>query len=231
LSKIKSKQRKPVEQKRVPLDPWEKAYLRFESPEEEIRKFIGRLKFMGATKWPPDAKILELFCGRGNGLRALHRLGFSNVEGIDLSPALAAEYAGPGRILVGDCRQLPFENASKDILIVQGGLHHLQVLPDDLDRALAEAVRVLREDGLLLVIEPWRSFFLSVVHALCRSRLIRALSPKIDALANMIYYEQQTYKQWLSQQQLILDLLHKRLQCERCHFRRGKIYFTGRKGT
>ena len=228
---IKSKQSEPAEQNRVSLDPWEEAYLRFERPEEEIRKFIGRLKFMGATKWPSDAKIAELFCGRGSGLRALHQLGFSDVEGIDLSPALAAEYTGPGRVLVGDCRQLPFENASKDILIVQGGLHHLHMLPDDLDRALAEAVRVLREDGLLLVVEPWPTFFLSVVHALCRSRLIRALSPKIDALASMIYYERKTYKQWLSQQQLILDLLHKGLQCERCHFRWGKIYFAGRKGT
>ena len=121
---IKSKQRELAENNPLPNDPWEEAYLRFESPEEEIRKFIGRLKFMGAMKWPRNVKIVELFCGRGSGLRALHQLGFSEVEGIDLSPSLAAEYAGPGKILVGDCRQLPFENSSKDILIVQGGLHH-----------------------------------------------------------------------------------------------------------
>jgi SAM-dependent methyltransferase len=228
---IKSKQREPAEQNRVLRDPWEEAYLRFESPEEEIRKFIARLKFMGAMKWPRDAKIVELFCGRGSGLKALHQLGFIKVEGIDLSPALAAEYAGPGRILVADCRQLPFENASKDLLIVQGGLHHLPVLPDDLDQTLAEGVRVLREDGLLLVVEPWPTLFLSGVHALCRSRLIRALSPKIDALARMIYYERKTYKQWLSQPRLILESLHKAYRCESRHVRWGKIYFTGRKRT
>jgi ubiquinone/menaquinone biosynthesis C-methylase UbiE len=180
-------------------------------------------------KWPRDAKIVELFCGRGSGLRALHQLGFSEVEGIDLSPSLAAEYAGPGKILVGDCRQLPFENASKDILIVQGGLHHLPVLPDDLDRALAEGARVLKDNGLLVVVEPWATPFLSMTHALCRIRLIRALSPKIDALANMIYYERKTYKQWLTQPRLILDSLHKAFRCERCHFKWGKIYFTGHK--
>lgn len=227
----KSKQRKPAEQNHIPHDPWEEAYLRFESPEEEVRKFSERLKFVGAMKWPRDAKIVELFCGRGSGLRALHQLGFSEVEGIDLSPSLAAEYAGPGKILVGDCRQLPFENASKDILIVQGGLHHLPVLPDDLDRALAEGSRVLRRDGLLVVVEPWATFFLSVAHALCRSRTIRRLSPKIDALAIMIYYERQTYEQWLSQPRLILESLHKALRCECCNFRWGKIYFTGRKRT
>ena len=227
----KSKQREPDEQNHVPHDPWEEAYLRFESPEEEVRKFIERLKFVGAMKWPRDAKIVELFCGRGSGLRALHRLGFSEVEGIDLSPSLAAEYAGPGKILVGDCRQLPFENTSKDILIVQGGLHHLPVLPDDLDRALAEGSRVLRRDGLLVVVEPWATLFLSVAHSLCRSRTIRRLSPKIDALATMIYYERQTYKQWLSQPRLILQSLHKAFRCECCNFRWGKIYFTGRKRT
>ena len=227
----KSKQGDPAGQDRLPHDPWEEAYLRFESPEEEIRKFIGRLKFMGATKWPRNAKIVELFCGRGGGLRALHQLGFSEVEGIDLSPSLAAAYPGPGKILVGDCRQLPFENASKDILIVQGGLHHLPVLPDDLDRALNEGARVLSKDGLLVVVEPWATLFLSTAHALCRSRTIRTLSPKIDALAIMIYSERQTYKQWLSQPRLILESLHKAFRCERCNFRWGKIYFTGRKRT
>ena len=227
----KSKQREPAEQDRLSRDPWEEAYLRFESPEEEIRKFIRRLKFMGAMKWPRNAKIVELFCGRGSGLRALHQLGFSEVEGIDLSPSLAAEYDGPGKILVGDCRRLPFENASKDILIVQGGLHHLPLLPDDLDRVLAEGARVLSEDGLLVAVEPWATLFLSLSHALCRSRTIRMLSSKVDALATMIHHERNTYEQWLSHPGLILDSLGKSFRVERCHFRWGKIYFAGRKRT
>jgi ubiquinone/menaquinone biosynthesis C-methylase UbiE len=225
---IRSEQIGAAEQNRL-HDPWEEAYLRFETPEEEIRKFIRRLKFMGAMRWLRNAKILELFCGRGNGLRALHQLGFSEVEGMDLSASLAAEYDGPGKIVVGDCRRLPFENASKDTVIVQGGLHHLPVLPDDLDRVLAEAARVLKEDGLLLLVEPWATPFLYVTHALCRSRIIKALSPKIDALASMIHYELSTYEQWLSQPGLILDSLSRKFQCERCHFRWGKLYFAGRR--
>jgi SAM-dependent methyltransferase len=226
---IRSEQRRRADQNRAPRDPWEEAYLRFETPEEEVRKFIRRLRFMNATKWPRDAKIVELFCGRGSGLRALYQLDFTEIEGIDLSPSLAAQYAGPGTIRIGDCRELPFENASKEILIVQGGLHHLPVLPEDLDRVFAEAGRVLTEDGLLLLVEPWATPFLSLVHALCRSRVIRALSPKIAALASMIDYERKTYQQWLSQPGLILDSLHKTFRCERCHFRWGKMYFAGRK--
>ena len=75
----------------------EEAYLRFETPEQEIRKFIRRLRFMEATEWPRNAKIVELFCGRGGGVRALHSLGFTEVEGIDLSPPLAGQDAGPPR--------------------------------------------------------------------------------------------------------------------------------------
>src|SRR4029453_16410371 len=89
--------------------------------------------------------------------------------------------------------------------------------------------RVLREKGLLLVIEPWATLFLSVTHALCRSRVVRTLSPKLDAFASMIDYERKTYEQWLSQSRLIWDSLCKTFRCERCHFKWGKIYFVGRK--
>jgi len=49
---------------------------------------------LGADAWPRRAQIVELFCGRGNGLRALERLGFRELAGIDLSPTLVARYAG-----------------------------------------------------------------------------------------------------------------------------------------
>jgi SAM-dependent methyltransferase len=128
-------------------DPWELAYLRFETPQQEIEKFAARLRNMGALEWPKGARIVELFCGRGNGLHALERLGFSNLEGADLSPTLLAQYKGSATCHVCDCRELPFESGSKDVLIVQGGLHHLPALPDDLERTFSEMRRVLRKDG------------------------------------------------------------------------------------
>src|SRR5712675_1767656 len=93
-------------------DPWEAAYLRFETPQQEIQKFIARLNRLGARQWPRDAEIVELFCGRGNGLVALERLGFTHIEGVDLSPLLVAQYRGPAKCIVGDCRQLPFADRS-----------------------------------------------------------------------------------------------------------------------
>jgi SAM-dependent methyltransferase len=210
-------------------DAWEAAYLRFETPEQEIRKFARRLQRLGAGDWPRDARIVELFCGRGNGIRALRALGFARVEGIDLSPALVARYEGPGTLLVGDCRHLPFESETKDILIVQGGLHHLPTLPADLEAALREARRVLAPGGLFCAVEPWHTPFLAFVHHICANRLARTLSSKVNALATMIEHERETYEQWLDQPQPILNLLHQFFEREHCEVSWGKINFVGRK--
>src|SRR5260370_42537156 len=113
-------------------DPWEAAYLRFETPEREIHKFIARLNRLGASQWPRDAEIVELFCGRGNGLVALERLGFTRLEGAALSPRLVAQYRGPAKCIVSDCRHLPFADRSKEVLILQAGINHLPALPEDL---------------------------------------------------------------------------------------------------
>jgi len=63
--------------------------------EEEIRKFIRRFRQVGAHQWPADSRILDLFCGRGNGLKALERLGFEQLQGVDLSERLLAQYSDP----------------------------------------------------------------------------------------------------------------------------------------
>src|SRR5947199_1483196 len=190
-------------QKALSLDPWEAAYLRFESPEEEIRKFIRRLTRLGAPQWPRDAEIVDLFCGRGNGLIALQRLGFTRLEGVDLSPRLLAQFKGSAKCTVADCRRLPFADRSKDVLIVQGGLHHLPALPDDLDQTFSEMQRVLRTNGRVMFVEPWRTPFLTFVHFVSEIPIVRRLSNKMDAFATMSEHEIRTYTQWLSQPELM----------------------------
>ena len=208
-------------------DPWEAAYLRFESPEQEIRKFFSRLRKLGAGQWPRDAEIVELFCGRGNGLTALERLGFTHIEGVDLSPRLIAQYRGPAKCFVGDCRQLPFATGSKDVLIVQGGLHHLPTLPDDLEKTFSEMQRVLRKDGRVLFVEPWLTPFLRFVHAISGNPLARRFSNKLDALATMIQFERRTYEQWLTQPGLIRKIARAHFTPVHESFEWGKWNFVG----
>jgi ubiquinone/menaquinone biosynthesis C-methylase UbiE len=208
-------------------ETWEEAYQRFETPEEECRKFLRRLKRLGAASWPRDAEVVELFCGRGNGLAALSRLGFTRLEGVDLSSSLLANYQGTARCYVADCRRLPFNSGSKDILIVQGGLHHLTKLPEDLEQTLQEAQRILRRGGRFVAVEPWLTPFLRFVHAVCDIRLARNAWPKLDALATMNECERPTYEQWLSRPKEVSQLLGRFFEHTVLWTEWGKLFFVG----
>jgi len=209
--------------------PWEEAYLRFESPAQEVQKFLRRLREVGAAEWPRNSQIVELFCGRGSGLHALQQLGFTELEGVDLSPRLLAEYRGPGTIQCCDCRKLVFADGSRDIAIVQGGLHHLPNLPADLEMTILEVRRVLRPGGRFVVVEPWLTPFLQVVHRIAATPLARRLSRKVDALQTMIEHEIVTYQQWLGQPDLVLRQFELRFDTERCDRRWGKLMYVGRR--
>lgn len=208
---------------------WEEAYTSFETPEEEISKFIKRLERLGQAKWRRDAQIVDIFSGRCNGIRALERLGFTNLEGVDISPNLLSHYDGAARLYTADCRELPFPNESRDIIIVQGGLHHLPELPEDLDKTLREVRRVLRPDGRFVLVEPWLTPFLQLIHFLSERKAVRSVSKKFDAFATMTHYERDTYFRWLGKSEVILDVLKRHF--EELHFRKtfGKLFFVGKK--
>jgi ubiquinone/menaquinone biosynthesis C-methylase UbiE len=209
-------------------DPeWEAAYQRFESPEEEIQKFERRLISLGARYWPRESEIAELFCGRGNGLKALASLGFKRLSGVDLSESLLRAYDGPARLYVGDCRELRFPDSSLDIVVVQGGLHHLPDLPRDLEKTLLEIKRVLRPMGRFVMVEPWHTPFLRVVHACCNLSMARQAWGKLDALATMIDRERGTYERWLSRGESILNLVETHFDTELKTIAWGKISFVG----
>ncbi|MEM6750516.1 MAG: class I SAM-dependent methyltransferase, partial [Planctomycetota bacterium] len=175
-------------------ETWEAAYARFETPSQEVAKFRKRLTKLGALSWDRDLDVAELFCGRGNGLQAWAELGFTRLTGVDLSAELLAQYDGPAETRVADCRALPFDDASFDVLSVHGGLHHLPRWPDDLAGSLDEARRVLRPGGRLLLVEPWSTPVQSMVHAAAARPLVRRLSPKFDAFQVMYENERDTYE-------------------------------------
>lgn len=230
MSQTPQRQLVPVSQSQSCCnETWEQAYLRFETPEEERHKFHKRFQKLGVTAWPRNASVLEIFCGRGNGLVALEELGFTNLEGADLSQPLLEQYTGPAKCYVCDCRKLPFPQDSHDRVICQGGVHHLPNLPDDLDQTFAEVARILKPDGLFALVEPWRTPFLTFVHAVSEFPPTRRLWGKLDALAVMTQHEHTTYYNWLGQPDMITRLLDKHFHTVQKKISWGKLMYVGRK--
>lgn len=106
----------------------------------------GRMRIIELVEARPGARILDLACGPGNLSRRLAPLVEPNGEvvGVDLAPGMierARLAAVPNaRFEVMDIEELKFDAASFDGAVCG---HGLQFVPH-LDRALAEARRVLR---------------------------------------------------------------------------------------
>lgn len=97
---------------------------------------------------PRDARILDLGANTSEILPILHRLGYSDLTGIDLAPEVVKmPYANAIRYVRGDFLRTPFDDASFDVLTSISAIEHGY----DGDAAFAEAARLLRPGGHLIV--------------------------------------------------------------------------------
>lgn len=99
---------------------------------------------------PPDARVLDLGCGVGTTVAACRAEFELDAVGLDVSAAMLAEARGEHPTLplaqaMG--ARLPFGDGAADAILAECVLS----LMPDLDAALADIRRVLREDGLLIV--------------------------------------------------------------------------------
>jgi SAM-dependent methyltransferase len=93
--------------------------------------------------------VLEVGCGWGELAEWITRDTGAEVVATDLSPRmveLARERGVDAR--VADVQRLPFADGEFDLVVAAWMLYHVP----DLDRALAEVVRVLRPDGHLVAV-------------------------------------------------------------------------------
>jgi ubiquinone/menaquinone biosynthesis C-methylase UbiE len=99
-------------------------------------------------------EVLDIGCGEGRLVGEIAAAG-AHVTGIDPNPSVLerARAMVPGANFVrAGAEALPFRPSSFDVVVVVNALHHVPV--DLMDRALAEAARVLRPAGRLVVVEP-----------------------------------------------------------------------------
>jgi ubiquinone/menaquinone biosynthesis C-methylase UbiE len=98
-----------------------------------------------------DEKLLDAGCGDG-GVARLLRERVREVVAVDLDPAAAWREAPGLTFSVANAEQLPFEDASFDVVHSKDSLHHME----SPERALAEYRRVLKRHGSVLIVEANR---------------------------------------------------------------------------
>ena len=123
------------------IDRWDRAVIR------EIGSQIASLD------------VLDVGCATGRLLMALAEAGAKRLCGTDLAPRIL-EVAGrkltsfgmEAELRAGDAEhRIPWPDCSFDVVTLTGVLHHF-MRPHD---ALDEIARVLRNDGRLILVDPW----------------------------------------------------------------------------
>jgi SAM-dependent methyltransferase len=138
-----------AEQARVGVHANKKFYSVTRASESYVDDWLGR--------HVPGSVFLDYACGNGRRAIQAAQLGASLSVGLDISEVSvrnarrAADLAGVGtrcRFVQGDCEATELPDASVDVILCSGMLHHL-----DLQRAYPELRRVLRPGGRLLGVE------------------------------------------------------------------------------
>ena len=116
-----------------------------EAEELVVRPLLDRLA-------QPGTRALDAACGTGRHAAYLRDLGCT-VTGVDQSPEMLTAARGKvpeARFDQGDIEQLPFADASFDLVVISLALTHLA----DPTPALHELARVLRPGGSLVITDP-----------------------------------------------------------------------------
>ena len=109
--------------------------------------FAAALAAAGVRK---GTRLLDIGCGSGGALALARELG-AEPAGLDAAAnlvAIARERLPGARIEIGEMEELPFDDESFDVVT---GINSFQ-FAGDIVHALAEARRVLRRDGTLLML-------------------------------------------------------------------------------
>jgi SAM-dependent methyltransferase len=132
-------------------------------------KFVVWSRLLDDLRWSGDEQVLDLGCGRGAVLiLAAHHLTTGRAVGVDLwtagqsgnAPAATIRNAAVEQaadrveVITADMTLLPCPDASFDLVLSNCAVHNVRTSAA-VDRAIDEAVRVLRPGGRLMVADLW----------------------------------------------------------------------------
>ena len=115
---------------------------------EQLERLCNRYYWAGEFCQAHD--VLEVACGSGSGLNYLAKQARSLKAG-DYSPEVlaraAAEVGAASELRIFDAQEVPYADASFDVVILFEALYYVP----SAERFVAEAARVLRSGGVLLL--------------------------------------------------------------------------------
>lgn len=125
--------------------------------EKIYRKVIELIKNQAGENLKPQNKFLDVACGTAEVIFRLAK-EFQNVEfiGVDFSKGMVEKarkktsYLKNVKIIEANVENLPFEDKTFNIAICLDSLHHFY----NPDLALKEIHRVLKDNGLFLLVDP-----------------------------------------------------------------------------
>lgn len=117
--------------------------------QEQVQRLCNR--YYWAAGYCKDKDVVELACGTGQGAGYLNQVSRSYVAG-DISDEVLTvakkNYKNRINFIKIDAHKLPFEDNSKDIIILFEAIYYLT----DINKFVYESKRVLRDNGQLLIV-------------------------------------------------------------------------------
>lgn len=196
------------EKVKLPDQNWDADFVEyFSNRKSKLKRDFAVLKSLGLLALPKEARILELFCGRGECQELLRNNGYASVFGLDMSLRLLKE--ADKRCCVQACNSLKlcYKADSFDVLFVNEGLHHLRNM-EEMKQFFCEAKYVLKQDGMFGFFEPADTVFRIIATAAVFSPLSN-LWGRTRALKNILESEKNEFEFWLKNTPAIFDFLKK----------------------
>lgn len=166
-------------------------------PREEAGRLIDsehQARYRWAARIVAGREVLDVACGVGYGLEIYAAAGATAVTGADVNPeAVAAageRYGEHASVVEGDLRELPFADASFDVVTCFETIEHIE----GAERGFAELRRVLRPEGVLVISSPNPDVYVGGnehhVHEFRPAELAEAVG---EHFANVTGYEQRAW--------------------------------------
>ncbi len=154
----------------------------------KMRKLEKSILILNLKK---SQRILDIGCGDGYHFYTICKYG--KIYGLDISKTLLKEFRNKAPCILGDVEKLPIKDSSIDAAVsIFGALNHCNI-----DQALKEIRRVLKERGILIVTVANKLNIIYILNNIIKLRFRKVLKSIIKG-EGFIYrfISNKRYKVW-----------------------------------